>query len=291
MGIQLKDMSKSVDGLLVLNDINLTLKDQTIYGLIGQNNSGKTTLLRVLANLRYPSEGYVEIDSEDIFEQPKVMSKVYFQSQDAIYPKHATLKKIMKWMNDFYASFQIDSCRALLFKYALKDTQRFAQLSIQEQMIFRCCLACSIDTDYLLLDDPTFALDPSTQNALFQDILASYQRYPKTIVLSTHSIIEIERLVDRIIIIEDGQVIVEDAVKELTDHVYVVEGTEREMRDFLKQRNVLGQDYLNGNIRAYTRLTTEELTKATHLSVKSMNLQELFIQLTRNPFQESGVSL
>ncbi|MGY3766454.1 ATP-binding cassette domain-containing protein [Vagococcus vulneris] len=287
MSIQLKEVSKSVEGLLILNDINLTLENKTIYGLIGQNDSGKTTLLRILANLRFASEGYIEIDGKDVEEFPRIISKIYFQSQDNIYPKHAKLKRIIKLISGFYSGFHIDYCQQLLKKYNLNESDIFNKLSIKKQMLFRSCLAFSIDTDYILLDDPTFSLDASYQHELFNDLKASYKRYPKTFVLSTHSINEIQDLVDNIIIIEDGQIIVEDKVQDLIEQVYMLEGSERDMRDFLKQRNVLGQEYVEGNIRAYARLTKEEVSNAGHLQIQTMDLQELFIRLTRNPFKES----
>lgn len=289
MGIQVKDMSKVVDGLLILNDINLEIDDQRIYGLIGQNDSGKTTLMRILANLRYATEGYLEIDEKDIVEDPSVVKKVYFQSQDNIYPKSAKLKHIMKWTSQCYPDFMMHVFKGLIEKYELDLNAHFHRLSIQKQMIFRSCLAFSVDTDYLLLDEPTFSLDATHRFSLYQDLQASFRRHPKTIILSTHSIDEIESLVEKVIIMEDGQVIVHDYVSKLVDEAYMIEGEDKFVRDFVKQRNIIGQIYQNGYLQVCARLTEEEVYAASDypIDVRSLNLQELFIHITRNVNEES----
>lgn len=291
MGIQAKDLSKVVDGQLILNDINLEIDKQRVYGLIGQNDSGKTTLLRIMANLRYPTDGYLEVDGIDMSENPQIVKKIYFQSQDDIYPKRAKLKQIIKWTKQSYDCFQLSVCQSLLEKYGLNQEKVFSQLSIQKQMIFRSCLAFSIDTDYLLLDEPTFSLDATHRYSLYQDLQASYHRHPKTIILSTHFIDEIESLIEKVVIVEDGQVIVDDFVSELINQAYVVEGEEKEVRDFIRQRNVIGQIYLNGRLQVCSRLTDEEVYVAADydINVRSLNLQELFIHLTRPINEESEV--
>ncbi|MEG2254491.1 MAG: ATP-binding cassette domain-containing protein, partial [Vagococcus sp.] len=77
MAIEIRGMSKTADELLVLNDIDLTFQEKKIYGLLGQNDSGKTTLMRLIAHLRFPSEGYIEIDGIDIEDDQDVLKQVY----------------------------------------------------------------------------------------------------------------------------------------------------------------------------------------------------------------------
>lgn len=288
MTIKINGMSKSADNLLVLNDIDLTFRNKTIYGLLGQNDSGKTTLMRLMSGLRFPSEGYIEIDHLDIVDHPEAIGKLYYQTHDDIYPKGAKLKTIVKWMVQFYDTFQSDICLDLMKKYRLDESDVFNALSLKEKTLFRSCLAFSNDVDYLLLDEPVFSLDAYHRHALYQDLLESYTRYPKTIILSTHAIDEIETLIERVVVLEDGQVLIDDNVKHLVRKAYSVEGEERDVREFLQKKNILGQEYKDGYIKAYVQVEEEELEGFDALTFKQLNLQELFIQLTKDIYGERG---
>ncbi len=286
MTIEIRGMSKTADNLLVLNDIDLVFKEKTIYGLLGQNDSGKTTLMRLMAHLRFPTEGYIEVDGLEIEEHTDVLKDIYFQTHDNIYPKRAKLKQIVKWMSQFYPNFQTDACISLLEKYHLDQNAYFRKLPLKKKTLFRSCLAFSNDVNYLLLDEPAFSLDAYHRHALYQDLLASYDRHPKTIILSTHAIDEIEELIERVIILEDGQVLIDDDVSNLVNRAYSVKGNERDVREFLQQKDILGQEYRNGIIRAYVQLSQEEIVDTENLELKPLNLQELFIQLTRDVYGE-----
>ncbi|MFC6346193.1 ATP-binding cassette domain-containing protein [Vagococcus carniphilus] len=286
MAIEIRGMSKTADNLLVLNDIDLAFKEKTIYGLLGQNDSGKTTLMRLIAHLRFPTEGYIEVDELDIEEHSDVLKNVYFQTHDNIYPKRAKLKQIVKWMGLFYPNFQMDICSSLLEKYHLNENEFFNKLPLKKKTLFRSCLAFSNDVDYLLLDEPAFSLDAYHRNALYHDMLASYERYPKTIILSTHAIDEIEELIERVVILEDGQVLIDDEVEALVNRAYSVKGDERDVREFLQQKTILGQEYRKGKIKAYVQLDETEMELNENLELKPLNLQELFIQLTRDVYGE-----
>ncbi|MEG0284626.1 MULTISPECIES: ABC transporter ATP-binding protein [Vagococcus] len=288
MTIEIRGMSKTADDLLVLNDIDLVFQEKTIYGLLGQNDSGKTTLMRLIAQLRFPSEGYIEIDGLDIEDNPEVLKNVYFLTHDSIYPKRARLKQIVKWMGMFYPNFQTKICLSLLEKYHLNEQMIFSKLPLKKKTLFKSCLAFSNDVDYLLLDEPVFTLDAYHRHALYQDMLESYDRYPKTIILSTHAIDEIEEIIERVVILEDGQVLIDDEVKTLINKAYSVKGLERDVREFLQQKEILGQEYRRGLIKAYVQLEADELPESDELEIKSLNLQELFIQLTRDVYGERG---
>ncbi len=284
MTIEVRGMSKTADNLLVLNDIDLVFQEKKIYGLLGQNDSGKTTLMRLIARLRFPTEGYIEIDEMDIEDNPAVLKNIYFQTHDDIYPRKAKLKQIVKWMGQFYPNFQTDDCLALLEKYHLNENDIFRTLPIKKKTLFRTCLALSNDVDYLLLDEPAFTLDAYHRHALYQDLLKSYDRYPKTIILSTHAIDEIEEVIDRVVILEDGQVLIDDNVKDLVSKAYSVKGDERDVREFLQHKVILGQEYRQGVIKAYVQLEENELEHGSQLELKQLNLQELFIQLTKDVY-------
>ncbi len=290
MTIEIRGMSKTADSLLVLNDIDLVFQEKKIYGLLGQNDSGKTTLMKIMAHFRFPSEGYIEIDGQDIEENQEVLKNLYFSTHDDIYPRGAKLKYIIKWMEQFYPNFQTADCLKLIEKYHLNGQMRFSKLPLIKKSIFRSCLALSNDVDYLLLDEPVFGLDAYHRHAIYQDLLESYDRYPKTIILSTHSIDEIEELIDRVVILEDGQVLIDDEVEELIKKAYSVKGPERNVRDFLQNKTVLGQECRKGIIKAYVQLEEEEIAEGEGLVFDSLNLQELFIQLTRDIYGTEGVN-
>lgn len=288
MTIKIKGMSKTVDDLLILNDIDLIFEKNKIYGLFGQNDSGKSTLLRVIANLRFPSEGYIEIDGKDTAEYPANTSKIYIQTHDKVYPKRATLKQIKKWMSEFYTEFDTSNCNKLMERSGLKDSSYFNRLELNERVLFRNCLSMSLDVDYLLLDEPGFSLDATHRALFYQDMKDSMKRSEKTIILSTHTIDEVEKIIDDVVILETGQVLVAGKVEDVVNETFSVEGEERDVREFLQKKEMLGQEYHNGRIKAYVKAQPKELLGFDNLTVESLSLQELFISLTRSDFGETG---
>lgn len=287
MTLEIRGVSKTFNDMLVLNDVELVFEPNKIYGLFGPNDSGKTTLLRMIANLCYPSEGYIEVDGKDLAEFPAMVEKIYFQSHDKIFAREVPLKKIIKDMTTFYSTFHPKVCHQLMAKYDISEKLHFYQLSLREKVLFRNCLSMSLDVDYLLLDEPGFSLDPTYRHHFYKDMEASMERYPKTIILSTHTIDEVQDIIDDVIILESGQVLVANDVKDVVEQAFAIEGNERDIREFLHGKDILlGQEYDNGIIRAYVQASVSDFVGYDNLKVEQLDLQDLFIQLTRNAYRE-----
>ncbi len=288
MTIELNGLSKTVGSKLILNDIDLVLEDHKIYGLLGQNDSGKSSLMKVIMNVLLPSEGHVLIEGETGADRPEKLKQLYFLTQDDIYPKRARVKDLVRWMASFYKEFDTANCKRLLDTYHLDENRRYYSLSQKEKSLVKSSLAFSVDVDYLLLDEPGYGLDAYHRHAIYDDLLASCKRHPKTVVLASHVIDEITAFLDEVIILEDGQILVHDSVERLANQAVLVCGAERPVRDYLQGKEILGQEYDDGFIEAVI-LTGEDVADAAEeLTLSRLNLQELFIQLTRDVRQAGG---
>jgi ABC-2 type transport system ATP-binding protein len=209
----LQKVRKSYPGFL-LRDIELELPEGGVLGVIGANGAGKSTLLRILLGLVRQDSGRVEVLGKPMpAEEARVKLEAGYVAQEmSLYPE-ATLRWHMRWIASVYPSWDERQARRLVERLRLKPEQRFAMMSRGQQVKTMLLLAMARRPRLLVLDEPTAGLDPIARHEFLAEMMHALREQARSVVLSSHSTADVERVSDHILILHEGRM-VEFAEKE-----------------------------------------------------------------------------
>lgn len=186
-----------------LAGIDLTLESGKIIGLLGPNGSGKTTLIKLLCGLLTPTDGSVTIDGKSIGPETKAI--VSYLPERTYIPKWMKIKDILNYFQDFYTDFRRDVAEDMLKRMQLVPEQRIRTLSKGNKEKVQLILVMSRNAKLFLLDEPIAGVDPAARDYILDTIISNYNP-DASIIISTHLIQDIERIIDDVVMIQNGHI-------------------------------------------------------------------------------------
>lgn len=190
-------------GTLALDDITSKITPG-LWLLMGENGAGKTTLLHLIAGLLYPTSGSCKIDGANTsFRLPSISSHLFFSGSDVAYP-YSTIRKMIKSHAQFYPRFSIDLLDRNLATFGLTGNEKLQSLSLGNRQKSKLAYALSLRTPILLLDEPANGLDIESKREM-QRLIARTLEPDQTVIVSTHSVADLENLYDGVIDLHNGR--------------------------------------------------------------------------------------
>ena len=281
--IEIKQVSKRFGHVQALDQVSLTFEHGHIYGLLGRNGAGKTTMLNIICNRLFADQGQVLINGQKAAENDEVQSLVYYMSEKTCYPEGMTIKQAFKWSDIFYPGFDTTKAYELCDRFALNPKKKIKQLSTGYLSIFKAIIALCVDIPYILLDEPVLGLDANHRQLLYQELMQSYAEKPRTFVISTHLIEEITHMLETVMIIRSGKLIKTDSTENLLKAGYAITGKKDAVDAYAASRQVIGSDVLGGMKTAYILGSLDRSLVPSDLDINRMDLQKLFIRITEEP--------
>ena len=206
--------SYSGNGCKVFNGFSLSFEKGAVYGLLGLNGTGKSTLLYLLMGLLRPQQGCVLYKGEDVQKRlPSTLSDMFIVPEEFELPK-MSIKRYAALHAGFYPRFSYEQLQKNLAMFGLDDSVVFNNLSMGQQKKAFMCYAMATNTSLLVMDEPTNGLDIPSKSE-FRRLIASNMTDDKTIIISTHQVRDIDSLLDHIVIIDGSQVLLNASSDEI----------------------------------------------------------------------------
>lgn len=201
--LEIKNLYKNYGEKQVLNNITLTVPRGKIIGLLGKNGTGKTTLIKLINGLLTPTEGEIIFEEKKIGPQSKL--NIAYLPERTYLDKSMTINETLKFFKEFYPNFDIDKAKDLLKKLDLDENQKIIKMSKGMQEKVQLVLVMSRKADLYILDEPLGGVDPATRDYILDTILTNFNE-GASIIISTHLISDIERILDEVIFIDKGEI-------------------------------------------------------------------------------------
>ena len=218
--IDIKNFSFSYTKTQVFDNINLQFQKGAIYGLLGENGVGKTTLLKAISGLLKPTAGSCTVDEQVSFDrQPEFLQNIFLLPDEVPLPDSATPEKFFNDLAPFYPKQSGEMLQHLAGELKVDINRKFKEMSFGQQKKSLLACAMALNTDYLLLDEPTNGLDIPSK-ADFRRILSERVGEEQTIIISTHQVKDVENMIDPIIIISNNSVLLDASVEKITEKFY-----------------------------------------------------------------------
>lgn len=280
MSIEVKNISKNFGNTRALNKVTLTFEENKIYGLLGRNGAGKSTLLNIITNRIFADEGNVLVNGENSKENDKVLNKIYMMGEKNYYPPAMKIKDIFYWSKEFYPSFDMEYANKLADLFQLNTNKKVKELSTGYNSIFKDIIGLSVNTPYVLFDEPVLGLDANHRELFYKLLIEKYSLSPSTFIISTHLIEEVSNIIEEIIIIKDGEIIKNETKESLMSQGYTVSGKASLVDEYIEGKEIIGVDSIGGLKSAYVMGKVNKESIPDGLEVTRMDLQKLFVQLT-----------
>lgn len=209
--LETRNLGKMYDKFVALKDVNIKIQPNKIVGLLGKNGSGKTTLIKLVNDLLTPSSGEVLVKGEKVgINSKKVIS---YLPERTYLDKSWKVKDVLKFFWEFYEDFDQDKALKLLNDLQLDEDIQIGKMSKGMQEKLQLILVMSRRADLYILDEPLGGVDPATRDYILDTILSNFKE-GSSVIISTHLIADIERVLDEVIFIDKGEIILcEDADK------------------------------------------------------------------------------
>jgi len=210
--LECNSLTKNFSNLTALNNVNLSVERGRIVGLLGPNGSGKTTLIKLINGLLVPTSGKLLIDGKE----PGVETKkiVSYLPERTYLPEWMRVSEAIAFFEDFYDDFDRKKAYEMLERLHLDDSKRLKTLSKGTKEKVQLILVMSRKADLYCLDEPIGGVDPAARDYILNTIISNYNENA-TVLISTHLISDIEKVLDDVIFIKNGFVTLQSSVDEI----------------------------------------------------------------------------
>lgn len=202
--LKITGLNKSFGDTQILKNVNITVEGGRIVGLLGKNGMGKSTLIKLICDLLTIDSGEILINGEKIGTNSKKV--IAYLPERTYLDKSMTVKKVVKYFSEFYDNFDSEKAYTLLSDLGLDINQKLSKMSKGMQEKVQLVLVMSRKADLYILDEPLGGVDPATRDYILDTILSNFAE-GASVLISTHLISDIERILDDVIFIEKGEIV------------------------------------------------------------------------------------
>ncbi|AKG75060.1 ABC transporter ATP-binding protein [Salinicoccus halodurans] len=290
--LQLDKVSLNIKKDRILEDITIKMETGKVYGLIGRNGAGKTSILSLIASFRKPSSGTLAIDGVDLYENADLMDKVDFLYEVDYSDEYDSPRKMFEMTKRYKEGFDMDYALELMEGFGADADKPLHKMSKGQQAATNASIGLASNSPITIFDEVTNGMDAPSREYFYKQVLAAREKMTRIFILSTHIVSEMDYLFDEVIMIHQGRVKLQEPLDVLLERGFRVSGPEEKVAQFTDGMDLLSTERL-GPIRSdmvLGRLSEEQLKEIDrlYLDISTVKLQDLFIRLTEEKEEERG---
>ena len=291
--IKCENVSKAYKSLNAVNKLSFSIEENTITGLIGRNGAGKTTLLKLLSGFLKATDGEIKVFDENPFNNLKVSSNTIFIDENMSFSKQLTLDELLSAAKGFYPNFDETMSRKLLEYFSLSKRKKHSELSKGMTSTFNMILGIASHCALTIMDEPTTGMDAAVRKEIYKIMLKDYIENPRSILISSHHLEELEDILEDILLLKDGTKCLHMPIVDLKEYAIGLRGNAETVRSLIKGRKVLYEENFGTDsiyLVVETKNFQEDLmaAKAINIEAKLISTSDLCIYLT-SP-KEGGIN-
>jgi ABC-2 type transport system ATP-binding protein len=282
--IQTTALTKYYKETKALDNMTVNIGAETITGLVGRNGSGKTTLMKIAAGQLDYTSGEALTFGERPMNNLNVLPKLVYSYHNFPHDKFQYTGVIIKGFQSMFPNFDRPFAEKLMAFFELKPKMWYSSLSQGMASIFNFITALACRTPLTLLDEPALGMDIMVRRSAYEILLRDFMEHPRSFVVSSHLLSELEGTLSDLIFIEEGKLIVNGAIDDIRNSAYRVDGKPESLDAFCKGKKTIFRQ--SGDILSfaviYAALTDEDKKEASQrgLTVSNVRVEDLFVYLT-----------
>lgn len=284
--LEIKNLNKSYGKTIVLRDLNLKLEENKVYGLLGRNGIGKTTLLNIISNQIKADSGEIFLNKQNISTDQKSLESIAIVKDNGFGIDDIKIKKIFKAAQIIYKDWDEDYKEFLIKEFNINIKRNYSKLSKGNQTMVGLIVGLASRAPLTLFDEPSLGLDAANRYRFYELLLEDIENYPRTVIISTHLIDEVTNLFEEVIILKDGSHYLKEEVASLMDKAYFLSGRLEHMESIIKDKKIINKEEFGTTtiLSVFDNFSKEEKEslKENGVDISGIPLQKLFVLLTKN---------
>ncbi|QAY59770.1 ABC transporter ATP-binding protein [Microbacterium protaetiae] len=294
--IEVEHLTKRYGDTVAVDDVGFTVEKDVIYGLLGRNGAGKTTVMSILTAQNFATTGDVRVFGEHPYENARVLPRMCFVRESQRYPDDAKPPHAFATARLFFPNWNQELCDQLVAEFQLPMNRRIKKLSRGQLSAVGVIIGVASRAEITFFDEPYLGLDAVARQIFYDRLLADYAEYPRTIVLSSHLIDEVANLIERVLVIDQGRIVMDETTDEVRGRAATIVGEAAAVEDFVAGREVIHRESL-GRVTSVTVLGPlddgdRRRLAASGLDATPVSLQQLIVRMTQHAAEtrrEEGV--
>ena len=284
--IEIKGLNKSYGKNKVLTDIDLLLEEEKIYGLLGRNGVGQTTLLKLISGQLVKNSGEIKLDGAEIFENQEAVEDICLVREFSNPVKEMKVKTILRAARMLFKDWDREYEDFLIKEFSLNPKRKFLKLSTGNQTIVGLIIGLASRARITAFDEPTGGLDAAMRYKFYNLLLEDYEKNPRTVIISTHLIDEVSNLFEEVIILNDRKLALKEDVDSLKSKAYFLSGRQEVLNEVIRDKRVIHREEFGTTmiVGIFGDLSDKEIDEINkrNIEISNIPLQKLFIYLTEN---------
>ncbi|MFY4777127.1 ABC transporter ATP-binding protein [Metabacillus sp. RGM 3146] len=282
--VEVNGLTKTYADAAVVKNISFSLEEGKIYGLLGRNGAGKTTLMNMLTARLFPTSGEIKIFGEAPYENRAVLSQICFIKESQKYPDQFQFADLLDICSATFPNWDQPFANSLLNDFKLPMKRKIKKLSRGMLSSAGIIIGLASRAPLTIFDEPYLGLDAVARNIFYDRLLEDYSKQPRTIILSTHLIDEVSKILEHVLVISDGNLIINDEADAIRGKAFTVVGPALKVDIFTEGKELLKREKIGGYVSTTIlgELSPEERLQAEDLGLElaPVSLQQLIIHLT-----------
>lgn len=267
-----------------LTDVTLTWQPGQIHGLLGRNGAGKSTLLAALASLRPPTAGALFVDGRDPFEDEELMGQVCLIRESGDMLGDESVRSNLEFQQTVRSRFDRDYAEELLARFRVQQKTKVSALSRGQASALGVAVGLASRAPVTMFDEVHLGMDAHARQRFYDELLADFAEHPRTVIISSHLISEIETMLDTVTILDEGRVLLAGEADEVRAGGVTLTGPRTAVEDVVAGQPEIGRRELGPTLQVTLfggfDSQSEARARAAGVSVGAVPLQDLFIHLT-----------
>jgi ABC-2 type transport system ATP-binding protein len=292
--IEVKNLTKRYRDVVAVDDVSFTIEKDTIYGLLGRNGAGKTTVMSILTAQNFATSGDVRVFGMQPYENARVLSRMCFVRESQKYPDDALPTHAFATAKLFFPNWDDDLAARLVDDFQLPVKTRIKKLSRGQLSAVGVIIGLASRAEITFFDEPYLGLDAVARQIFYDRLLEDYTEHPRTVILSSHLIDEVSNLIERVLVIDRGRIVMDEETDAVRNRAANIVGDASAVDAFVAGRQVIHRESL-GNVASVTvlgalTLADRERLAATGLDVAPVSLQQLIVRTTQHATSGAAAS-
>ena len=263
--IEIKNVTKSYDSVKAVDDVSVTIRENTVFGLIGTNGAGKSTVLRMVAGVLRQESGEIRVDGKPVFDNMEVKKKIYFIADEPYFFANCNAIDMQKYLSSVYPDFAASDYYNYLMNFGLDKKRKVNTYSKgMKKQLALICGVCS-NTKYLLCDETFDGLDPVMRQGIKSIFASEMERRGMTPVIASHNLRELEDICDHVGLLHKGGVLLSKDLEDMKCNIQKIQCVFKTMEDETKAISAL--DIMKNEKRGSLNVLTVRGNKAEIMAI------------------------
>ncbi|MFJ5765023.1 ABC transporter ATP-binding protein [Lysinibacillus sp. NPDC093210] len=280
MKIDVRNVSKLYKQKRALKNVSFTIEGPKIIGFLGHNGAGKTTFLNLLAGLISTTEGQICVNGEHVFNAPVILRDICFVAESGNFQEDMTVAQSLKTNSFFYPKWDEQLANELLQVFALNPKDKVRNLSKGMVSALGIITGFASNASITIFDEPYIGLDAAARSTFYDLLIDQQIENPRLFLLSTHLIDEASKLFEEILILHEGELLLQKTAKEWEKYIVAVKGSAQDVELVIKNLKVIYKHTFMQEMTAVVYASGQPI-EDDNITLENVSLQDLLVYLSK----------